>query len=59
VAGRLLSTDAKAGNIPVHANPDLTKVSHPEGVVSNTFFEVLLERLHMEESVPQRLAPSL
>jgi hypothetical protein len=51
--------DAKAGNIPIHANPDLTEISYLEGVASNTFFEVLLERLHMEKSEPQRLAPSL
>jgi hypothetical protein len=31
----------------------------PEGVASNTFFEVLLERLHMKKNEPQRLAPSL
>jgi hypothetical protein len=43
----------------MHANPDLTNISHPEGIASNTFFEVLLEVCNMEESVTQRLAPSL
>jgi hypothetical protein len=40
--------DAKAGIIPMHANPDPKKLSHNKGVTLHTFFEALLERLCME-----------